>query len=237
MTWWFHKFRSKNVNISYSVFRDFCLCAVLFSLDWIHHETSVLDSTQRTYPSCTRFWVSLALCTGWRKCRYWRYDSGWKWSFRWSKPWGEKCLWMYVLNSEAYWHFGNLLIEFQLELSVFRAQWMSELKPSSGASGTSHRLLQAKGLKRTQEIAQEEKVSCEIISSSWSQLLHTLCSAVTDIYCWLMWFIFPQATELFLRAVQEEQNGAVYEGVYAAYTMIKIMREIMKLNQKAIFNS
>lgn len=26
--------------------------------------------------------------------------------------------------------------------------------------------------------------------------------------------VLPQATELFLRAVQEEQNGAVYEGVY-----------------------
>ena len=26
--------------------------------------------------------------------------------------------------------------------------------------------------------------------------------------------LFPQATELFLRAVQEEQNGAVYEGTY-----------------------
>ncbi|XP_056291926.1 F-box only protein 9 isoform X1 [Pseudoliparis swirei] len=63
----------------------------------------------------------------------------------------------------------------QLELSTFRAQWMSELKRSSGASG---RLLRAKGLKRPQDIAREEK-----------------------------------ATELFLRAVQEEQNGAVYEAI------------------------
>lgn len=68
--------------------------------------------------------------------------------------------------------------DLQLELSVFRAQWMSELKPSSGASGTSNRLLQARGLRKTQEIAREEK-----------------------------------ATELFLRAVQEEQNGAVYEAI------------------------
>ncbi|XP_074502507.1 F-box only protein 9 isoform X1 [Sebastes fasciatus] len=66
----------------------------------------------------------------------------------------------------------------QLELSVFRAQWMSELKSSSGASGLCSRLLRAKGLKRSQDIAQEEK-----------------------------------ATELFLRAVQEEQNGAVYEAI------------------------
>lgn len=66
----------------------------------------------------------------------------------------------------------------QLELNVFRAQWMSELKPSSGASGTSDRLQRARGMKRTQDIAREEK-----------------------------------ATELFLRAVQEEQNGAVYEAI------------------------
>ncbi|XP_034041611.1 F-box only protein 9 isoform X2 [Thalassophryne amazonica] len=63
----------------------------------------------------------------------------------------------------------------QLELNAFRAQWMSELKPSSGAS---ERLLKAAGLKRTQELAQEEK-----------------------------------ARELFLRAVHEEQNGAVYEAI------------------------
>uniref|UniRef100_A0AAX7T547 F-box domain-containing protein n=1 Tax=Astatotilapia calliptera TaxID=8154 RepID=A0AAX7T547_ASTCA len=68
--------------------------------------------------------------------------------------------------------------DLQLELNVFRAQWMSELKPSSGASGTSNRLLQAKGLRKAQEIAREEK-----------------------------------ATELFLRAAQEEQNGAVYEAI------------------------
>uniref|UniRef100_A0A8C3AFD5 F-box only protein n=1 Tax=Cyclopterus lumpus TaxID=8103 RepID=A0A8C3AFD5_CYCLU len=70
---------------------------------------------------------------------------------------------------------NNIFILFQLELNTFRAQWMSELKRSSGASG---RLLRAKGLKRPQDIAREEK-----------------------------------ATELFLRAVQEEQNGAVYEAI------------------------
>lgn len=47
----------------------------------------------------------------------------------------------------------------QLELNAFRAQWMSELKPSSGASGANHRLLRAKGWKKSQEIAREEKVS------------------------------------------------------------------------------
>lgn len=48
---------------------------------------------------------------------------------------------------------------------MFRAQWMSELKPSSGASGISDRLLRPKGQRRTQEIAREEKVSCATISS------------------------------------------------------------------------
>ncbi|CAB1457949.1 unnamed protein product [Pleuronectes platessa] len=61
------------------------------------------------------------------------------------------------------------------ELNAFRVQWMSEIKPNSAASD---RLLQVKGLKRSQEKALEEK-----------------------------------ATELFLRAVQEEQNGAVYEAI------------------------
>ncbi|XP_070697443.1 F-box only protein 9 [Pempheris klunzingeri] len=66
----------------------------------------------------------------------------------------------------------------QVQLNAFRAQWMSELKPNSGASGTSERLLKPRGVMKTPEIAREEK-----------------------------------ATELFLRAVQEEQNGAVYEAI------------------------
>lgn len=66
----------------------------------------------------------------------------------------------------------------QVELNAFRAQWMSELKPNSGASGTSDPFLRAKGLRRTQDVAREEK-----------------------------------ATELFLRAVQEEQDGAFYEAI------------------------
>lgn len=66
----------------------------------------------------------------------------------------------------------------QLELNAFRAQWMSELKPSSGASGVSKPLQRPTGLQNTQENALEEK-----------------------------------ATELFLRAVQEEQNGAGYEAI------------------------
>ncbi|XP_071375471.1 F-box only protein 9 isoform X2 [Centroberyx affinis] len=66
----------------------------------------------------------------------------------------------------------------QLELNVFRAQWMSELKPNSGASGLTKGMLRAADLKRTQDRAREEK-----------------------------------ATELFLKAVDEEQSGAVYEAI------------------------
>lgn len=64
----------------------------------------------------------------------------------------------------------------QLELNVFRAQWMSELKPSSGSGDLSRVQMRAADLKRKQELAREE-----------------------------------QARALFLKAVEEEQNGAVYE--------------------------
>lgn len=56
----------------------------------------------------------------------------------------------------------EVLIHLQLELNAFRAQWMSELKPSSDASGMSNRMLRAARLKRTQDIAREEKVSGEM---------------------------------------------------------------------------
>ncbi|XP_066553332.1 F-box only protein 9 isoform X2 [Amia ocellicauda] len=68
--------------------------------------------------------------------------------------------------------------DLQVELSVFRAQWMSELKPVSGSGGTNRGLSRAADLKRKQEIVREEK-----------------------------------ARELFLKAVEEEQNGAVYEAI------------------------
>ncbi|XP_056117877.1 F-box only protein 9 isoform X1 [Rhinichthys klamathensis goyatoka] len=63
----------------------------------------------------------------------------------------------------------------QMELSAFRAKWMSELQPSSGGRRS---LQKSAELKRRQEIAKEEK-----------------------------------ARELFLKAVEEEQNGAVYEAI------------------------
>jgi len=66
----------------------------------------------------------------------------------------------------------------QLELNVFRAQWMSELQPYPGASGVHRGSAHATDLRRTQELVREEK-----------------------------------ARELFLKAVEEEQNGAVYEAI------------------------
>lgn len=66
----------------------------------------------------------------------------------------------------------------ELELSAFRAQWMSELLPSSGCRGMIKGLSRAADLQRRQELAQEEK-----------------------------------ARELFLRAVEEEENGSVYEAI------------------------
>ncbi|XP_018605116.1 F-box only protein 9 isoform X3 [Scleropages formosus] len=68
--------------------------------------------------------------------------------------------------------------DFLLELSVFRAQWMSELKPTSGSSGSQKGPLRYADLKKKQDLAREE-----------------------------------QARELFLKAVEEERNGAVYEAI------------------------
>uniref|UniRef100_A0A8D0A2L3 F-box only protein n=1 Tax=Sander lucioperca TaxID=283035 RepID=A0A8D0A2L3_SANLU len=99
-------------------------------------------------------------------------------------------------TQDCFLALNNFVIELQLELNAFRDQWMSELKPSSGASGLSGRLLRAKGLKRTQDIAREEK-----------------------------------ATELFLRAVQEEQNGAVYEAIKFYRMAVQLVPDIeFKIN-------
>lgn len=76
---------------------------------------------------------------------------------------GRPCYYSKSENKEAQ-ALNNFFIELQLELNAFRAQWMSELKSGSGASGLSGRLLRTKGLKRTQDIAREEKVSCAMIS-------------------------------------------------------------------------
>ncbi|XDV50900.1 hypothetical protein PO909_019886 [Leuciscus waleckii] len=76
-----------------------------------------------------------------------------------------------------------------MELSAFRAKWMSELQPSSGGKRS---LQKSAELKRRQEIAKEEKLEHH---SDDDVPLHS------------------QARELFLKAVEEEQNGAVYEAI------------------------
>uniref|UniRef100_A0AAR2LNS1 F-box only protein 9 n=1 Tax=Pygocentrus nattereri TaxID=42514 RepID=A0AAR2LNS1_PYGNA len=81
----------------------------------------------------------------------------------------------------------------QLELSAFRAQWMSELLPSSGAK---KRISRASDLKKKQELAREEK-----------------------------------ARELFLKAVEEEQNGAVYEAIKYYKSAMQLVPDIeFKIN-------
>ncbi|XP_062319224.1 F-box only protein 9 isoform X1 [Osmerus eperlanus] len=76
----------------------------------------------------------------------------------------------------------------QVELNVFRAQWMSELMPSGQ--------MPAADLRRKQELLREEK-----------------------------------AKELFLRAVEEEQNGALYEAIKYYRRAMQIVPDIeFKIN-------
>uniref|UniRef100_A0A8C7JQY5 F-box only protein n=1 Tax=Oncorhynchus kisutch TaxID=8019 RepID=A0A8C7JQY5_ONCKI len=85
----------------------------------------------------------------------------------------------------------------QVELNVFRAQWMSELKPNSGSNGGNRGLSsRAADLRRKQELAREEK-----------------------------------ARELFLKAVEEEENGAVYEAIKYYRRAMQIVPDIeFKIN-------
>uniref|UniRef100_A0A8C8LLU7 F-box only protein n=1 Tax=Oncorhynchus tshawytscha TaxID=74940 RepID=A0A8C8LLU7_ONCTS len=84
-----------------------------------------------------------------------------------------------------------------VELNVFRAQWMSELKPNSGSNGGNRGLSsRAADLRRKQELAREEK-----------------------------------ARELFLKAVEEEENGAVYEAIKYYRRAMQIVPDIeFKIN-------
>nr|XP_046210222.1 F-box only protein 9-like isoform X1 [Oncorhynchus gorbuscha] len=85
----------------------------------------------------------------------------------------------------------------QVELNVFRAQWMSELKPNSVSNGGNRGLSsRAADLRRKQELAREEK-----------------------------------ARELFLKAVEEEENGAVYEAIKYYRRAMQIVPDIeFKIN-------
>lgn len=85
----------------------------------------------------------------------------------------------------------------QVELSAFRAKWMSELQPSSGGRKS---ISKTADLKRRQELAKEEK-----------------------------------ARELFLRAVEEEQNGAVYEAIKYYKSAMHLVPDIeFKINYSRI---
>uniref|UniRef100_A0A673FG98 F-box only protein n=1 Tax=Sinocyclocheilus rhinocerous TaxID=307959 RepID=A0A673FG98_9TELE len=77
---------------------------------------------------------------------------------------------------------------FQMELSAFRAKWMSELQPSSGGKKS---VLKTADLKRKQDIVKEGK-----------------------------------ARELFLKAVEEEQNGAVYEAIKYYKSAMQLVPDI-----------
>ncbi|KAG2467051.1 PLCE acyltransferase, partial [Polypterus senegalus] len=90
------------------------------------------------------------------------------------------------------WVYGTLV-----ELSVFRAQWMSELNPSSGSSVAKKEFLsRSADLRKRQELAREEK-----------------------------------ARELFLQAVEQEQNGAVYEAIKYYRRAMQIVPDIeFKIN-------
>ncbi|XP_056616468.1 F-box only protein 9 isoform X1 [Triplophysa dalaica] len=80
-----------------------------------------------------------------------------------------------------------------LELSAFRAKWMSELQPSAGEQTSFSKIAD---LKRKQELAKEKK-----------------------------------ARELFLKAVEEEQNGAVYEAIkYYKSAMLLVPDIEFKIN-------
>lgn len=74
-------------------------------------------------------------------------------------PWkliGPK-VWKYWISYEQNLsiEFCSWFLMFQLELSAFRAKWMSELQPSSGGKRS---VPKTADLKRRQEIAKEEKV-------------------------------------------------------------------------------
>ncbi|CAL8257325.1 unnamed protein product [Lota lota] len=84
----------------------------------------------------------------------------------------------------------------KLELNAFRAQWMSELNPNVGETGTGKGSSRAADLRMAQEAARERK-----------------------------------ARELFLKAVEEEQSGAVYEAIKFYRRAIKLVPDIeFKIN-------
>ena len=51
-----------------------------------------------------------------------------------------------------------IISPLQLELNAFRAQWMSELNPNAGETGSGKGLSRASDLRMAQEAARERKV-------------------------------------------------------------------------------
>ncbi|XP_074205015.1 F-box only protein 9 isoform X1 [Camelus bactrianus] len=120
--------------------------------------------------------------------------------------------------------------DLQAQLQMFRAQWMFELAPGVGSSNLETRscraargsLLKTADTKGKQELAKEEKLSVMGVA---------LGTSVSIPPCFLYHSFFlaggqsarsSLARELFLKAVEEEQNGALYEA-------IKFYRRAMQL--------
>ncbi|CAL8359933.1 unnamed protein product [Boreogadus saida] len=90
--------------------------------------------------------------------------------------------------------------KLKLELSAFRAQWMSELNPNAGETGS------GKGSSRASDLRMAQEAACE-----------------------------RKARELFLKAVEEEQSGAVYEAIKFYRRAIKLVPDIeFKINYNRI---
>nr|KAF6362833.1 F-box protein 9 [Pipistrellus kuhlii] len=125
--------------------------------------------------------------------------------------------------------------DLQAQLQMFRAQWMFELAPGVGSgnletrSGRAARgsFLKAADTKGKQELAKEEKLSImDIILEENFYNRNWFGSVDIASACELKGPRFnsgqAHARELFLKAVEEEQNGALYEA-------IKFYRRAMQL--------
>ncbi|XP_006835835.1 PREDICTED: F-box only protein 9 [Chrysochloris asiatica] len=115
--------------------------------------------------------------------------------------------------------------DLQAQLQMFRAQWMFELAPGVGSGsldsrpcrGSARGALLKADTKGKQELAKEEKLS--IMDTAPLKVYVLKVTADDSPYCLTS---NETARELFLKAVEEEQNGALYEA-------IKFYRRAMQL--------